>query len=143
MYDHLGGVILFKKDRPYQNIESVIAAGVEIKGDIAAQGSIRVDGAVEGKLNLKGDLVLGEKAHIKGEIRVNNIILAGKVEGTVHAAGRLEITSTGQMNGDIICSSISIEEGGILQGSSRMSMNKEKSEVFVNKRTQRQDSEKG
>ncbi|WP_054696085.1 bactofilin family protein [Syntrophomonas palmitatica] len=134
---------MFKKDRPYQNIESIIAAGVEIKGDVAAQGSIRVDGAVEGKLNLKGDLVLGEKAHIKGEIRVNNIILAGKVEGTVHAGGRLEITSTGQMNGDIICSSISIEEGGILQGSSRMSMNKEKSEVFVNKRTQRQDSEKG
>lgn len=118
-----------RKARTYENIASVIAEGVDIKGDINAQNSMRIDGSVEGKLNIKGDLVVGERGRIKGEVKVANIILAGKVEGNVAATGRLEITATGNMNGDISCSVMTIEEGGILEGSSRMSRQKEKPEA--------------
>jgi cytoskeletal protein CcmA (bactofilin family) len=118
-----------RKARTYENIASVIAEGVDIKGDINAQNSMRIDGSVEGKLNIKGDLVVGERGRIKGEVKVANIILAGKVEGNVAATGRLEITATGNMNGDISCSIMTIEEGGILEGSSRMSRQKEKPEA--------------
>ncbi len=134
---------MFKKDKPYQNIESIIAAGVEIKGDIISQSSIRVDGVVDGKINIKGDLILGEKGHIKGDINISNIIVAGTVEGTIKADGRLEITASGKIYGDIACSTLSIEEGGILQGSSQMAINRDgidTSTLFKSKRNQRQDS---
>lgn len=117
---------MFKKDNSYPNIESLIAQGVEIKGEINAPGSIRIDGRVEGKLLIKGDLVIGEKGYVKGEVNAENLILAGKIEGNIDARGRLEIKSTGTMSGDACCSVISIEEGAYLDGTSRMNKSKEK-----------------
>lgn len=117
---------MWKKDNNYPNIESLISQGVEIKGEINSPGSIRIDGRVEGKLFIKGDLIVGEKGYIKGEVNADNLILAGKIEGNIDAKGRFEIKSTGTMSGDASCSIISIEEGAYLDGTSRMNKNKEK-----------------
>ncbi len=114
-----------KKRRSFQNIESLISPGVEIKGDISSQGSIRIDGYVEGNLNIKGDLILGDKGKIKGEVKAENIIIAGKIEGTATAGTRLEIAATGTIVGDINATTLIIEEGGLLDGTSRMTRAKE------------------
>lgn len=119
---------MWKKDNSYPNIESLISQGVEIKGEINSPGSIRIDGVVEGQLFVKGDLIVGEKGFIKGEVKVENLILAGKIEGNIEARGRFEIKSTGMMSGEASCSTISIEEGAYLEGTSRMSKGKEKLE---------------
>lgn len=118
---------MFKKDNSYTNIESLISQGVEVRGEINSPGSIRIDGLVEGKLFVKGDLIVGEKGYIKGEVHADNLVLAGKIEGNIDAKGRLEIKSTGNMSGDAICSVISIEEGAYLDGTSRMNKSKDKS----------------
>lgn len=113
----------------YQDIESVISSGVEIKGEIISKGSIRVDGNIEGKMDILGDIILGEKGYIKGEIKTENMIVAGKVEGNVNAKNRLEIMGSGILLGDISCSVLIIEEGGVLEGNSKMNKGKEKSEI--------------
>lgn len=115
-----------KKTREYTNIESIISEGVEIKGDITSQSSIRLDGKVEGRIESKGDLIVGEKGYIKGEIKVTNLMLAGKIEGNTAALGRFEITSTGKMYGDLTCNLLTIEEGGYLDGTSKMFRDKDK-----------------
>lgn len=115
-----------KKTREYTNIESIISEGVEIKGDITSQSSIRLDGKVEGRIESKGDLIVGEKGYIKGEIKVTNLMLAGKIEGNAAALGRFEITSTGKMYGDLTCNLLTIEEGGYLDGTSKMLRDKDK-----------------
>ncbi|HBQ25667.1 MAG TPA: hypothetical protein DD791_04670 [Syntrophomonas sp.] len=115
-----------KKQRSFQNIESIISPGVEIKGDISSQGSIRIDGYVEGNLNIKGDLILGEKGKIKGEVKAENIIVAGKVEGRASAGTRFEIAATGAITGDINATTLIVEEGGLLDGNSRMTRAKER-----------------
>ena len=116
-----------KKDRSFQNIESLISSGVEIKGDINSQGSIRIDGQVEGNINIKGDLILGEKGKIKGEVKAGNIIIAGKLEGKATAGTRFEIAATGSITGDINATTLIIDEGGTLDGNSRMTRTKEHS----------------
>ncbi|MDD3853109.1 MAG: polymer-forming cytoskeletal protein [Syntrophomonadaceae bacterium] len=118
-----------KKAREYANIESVISETVEVKGDITSQSSLRLDGKVEGRLQIKGDLIVGEKGYIKGEVRVTNLMLAGKIEGNAAAIGRLEITATGKMYGDVTCNLLTIEEGGQLDGTSKMLRDKEKPEL--------------
>lgn len=112
-----------KRNRQLQGIESLISEGVEIKGQVFVQGSMRIDGRIEGQLDVKGDLVIGEKGQVKGGIKVENLVLAGKIEGDVQARGRFELTSTGTMNGDVTCSTLTIEEGGLLNGTSKMSKN--------------------
>lgn len=113
-------IIIFGRRKAYQNIESVIAHGVEIRGDVISQGSLRIDGMVDGKLNIKGDVILGEKGRIRGEIKVDNIIIAGRVEGSIVASSRFELTNSGYMKGDITCGVLTIEEGGVLDGNMHM-----------------------
>ncbi|HWP95608.1 MAG TPA: polymer-forming cytoskeletal protein [Syntrophomonadaceae bacterium] len=112
--------MLKRKNNSFQNIESLIGEGVIIKGNIASQGSMRVDGYIEGKMETKGDLVVGEKGHIKGELQVENLMLSGKIEGSVLCRQRCLINETGVILGDVSCSILSIEEGGTLQGASKM-----------------------
>jgi cytoskeletal protein CcmA (bactofilin family) len=118
---------LRKKQRSFQNIESLISPGVEIKGDIISQGSVRIDGQVEGNLDIKGDLILGEKGKIKGEVKAENIIIAGKLEGRAIAGTRFEIAATGVIAGDITTTTLIIDEGGLLNGNSHMARAKEHS----------------
>lgn len=108
------------KDKNQASIDSIISNGVEMKGQINAKGSIRMDGTVEGTIIVQGDVIVGEKGRIKGEIKAENLVIAGKMEGNATVKGRIEITSKGIVNGDISCSTILIEEGGILEGSSKM-----------------------
>ena len=57
------------------------------------------------------------------------MILAGRVEGNVEAKTRLEIMNTGVMLGDVSSSVLIIEEGGVLDGTSKMGKANEKSEI--------------
>ena len=114
---------MLKKDRHIQGIESLISQGVEIKGQIFAQGSMRIDGSIEGQLDVKGDILIGEKGKVKGGVKAENIILGGKIEGDVIARGRFELTSTGSINGDVACATITVEEGGLLDGNFKMAKN--------------------
>ncbi len=110
-----------KKDNHYQNIKSFIAEGVELKGQLFSTGSIRVDGVIDGELDVKGDLVVGNTGVIKGEVKVENIMLSGKLEGNLAASGKVEISSSGQMIGDVKCHVFTIEEGGVIDGTTKMS----------------------
>jgi len=115
---------VWKKHQRNDNIKSFIAEGVEIRGQIQSKGSLRVDGSIDGGMDIQGDLIIGATGILKGELKAVNIILAGKLEGNLVASGKLEITSTGKIKGDVQCSVFTIEEGGIMDGNSRMSGNK-------------------
>ncbi|MGE5544887.1 MAG: bactofilin family protein [Bacillota bacterium] len=110
------------KKAPYEGIETIISEKVLINGDFKSDGSVRIDGGIEGQLDLKGDLVLGEKGSIKGDVIATNILVSGVVEGTILARGRLEITPTGSIKGGVQCKSLIVEEGGIIQGNCKMQL---------------------
>lgn len=132
-----------KKDSSFQNVESLIADGVYIKGDVKAEGSIRVDGFIEGKMEIKGDLIIGEKGQIKGEILAENLMLAGKIEGSVLCGKRCLINESGVMLGDVSCSILSIDEGGTLHGSSKMNRQNTAPETLeINKPAPKRDNAK-
>jgi cytoskeletal protein CcmA (bactofilin family) len=114
---------MLKRERQIQGIESLISQGVEIKGQIFAQGSMRIDGKIDGQIEIKGDLLIGEKGQVKGGVKAENIILGGKIEGDVQARGRFELTSTGAIKGDVACATITVEEGGLLDGNFKMIQN--------------------
>jgi len=119
-------LVLFKRKQAFENIESLLSPGVEITGSISSQGSVRIDGKVEGKINVKGDLIVGEQGRIKGEVRASNLQLAGRIEGNAIISGRFDLTSTGVMSGDVQCSILTIEEGGQLNGNTSMGQTEEK-----------------
>lgn len=105
---------------PSPKIETVVGPNASFKGDVQSDGSMRIDGWYEGKIELAGNLIIGETGKVIGDIKAQNVSVSGAVKGTINAAGRLEILNTGKVWGDISVASFLIDEGGYFRGQSIM-----------------------
>jgi cytoskeletal protein CcmA (bactofilin family) len=101
-------------------VETVIGANVTVKGTFVSQGSLRIDGVVEGSIEAKGNVIVGEGAKVVASITAHHVSVAGQVKGNISAAGRLEITAKGRVWGDIVAASLAVDEGGVLSGRSQL-----------------------
>ena len=102
-----------------EKLESFIGINSNFKGDIKTQGTLRVDGTVEG--NIETDwLILGETSHLKGNAVSKGIIVGGRVDGNLNAREIIEIKTKGQVTGELTTTKLSIAEGAMFDGSSSM-----------------------
>lgn len=108
-----------RRPEPQTAIESTIGANTHIKGTIQGDGGLRVDGRVEGNIDLTGNLVITESAIIRAEVKANNISVAGAVQGNI-TASRVEILDTGRVWGDLIVKSLTVNEGAYFAGKTVM-----------------------
>ncbi len=106
-------------ESPSQTI-NIISEGTKIKGDIIANGDIRIDGELLGNISAKSKLVIGPKGRIEGQIICNNIEISGYVKGKVTASDLINMKSTSQIIGDIAAGKLSIEPGAMFSGSCMM-----------------------
>ena len=61
-----------------ERITSVLGSGVIWHGSINGSGGVRIEGAFEGEIALRGMLVIGETGRVTCEnIRANTVIVAG------------------------------------------------------------------
>ena len=110
-----------KKERRADSISTFLGADASVEGAIEFQGTIRVDGKVSGKISSNGGtLIVGEKASIDADISVAVAVIMGEVNGTIVAKDRIEVYPPGRIGGDIQAPVISIEPGGIFNGSCAM-----------------------
>jgi len=110
-----------KKDRKMASISTFLGTDSYVEGTIEFHGTIRLDGRVRGKISSDdGTLIIGEKAVIQADIRVNSIVVMGKVSGTIDAKERVEVYAPGRVHGDIDAGVISIEPGGVFHGNCSM-----------------------
>lgn len=99
---------------------SVIGPDVEIIGQVRSASPIRIDGKVEGEVQVQGDVTLGKSSRIKGNLSVNSISIAGTVEGNVNARDKIEMKSTAKVLGDIKAKRLSVEDGVTFIGKSEV-----------------------
>jgi len=107
------------RQRTTTAIESTIGPNTHVKGTIQGDGGLRVEGIVEGTIELTGNLVVTESAKIRANIKANNISVAGAVQGDVTAT-RVEILETGRVWGDLTVKSLLINEGAYFRGQTLM-----------------------
>jgi cytoskeletal protein CcmA (bactofilin family) len=101
-------------------IENVLGTSLVIRGDLTANGGFRIDGTVEGNVESKAAIVIGESGVVRGDVRGTDIVVAGQVVGNIICTGHLEILAKGRIEGDIDAKSVRIETGGVFRGMSRM-----------------------
>ena len=107
-----------KKEKNTDRISTFIGADACIDGTIEFKGTIRVDGQVKGKMvSSGGTVIVGEKAAVDAELQVNVIVVMGEVNGKIKAKERIEVYPPGRVGGDIQSPVVSIEPGGIFNGS--------------------------
>src|SRR6266550_2142727 len=96
--------------------ESVIAAGLTIDGKIEGAGHVRMAGRFKGDVNVDGDLTIDAGAKITGSVRANTVIIGGELDGNIDAASRVELLSTGVLNGDLKAASLTVAAGSRMRG---------------------------
>jgi cytoskeletal protein CcmA (bactofilin family) len=115
---------LFKRtERPEERVAaggndgfSLLNANLTLTGDIESDGTVRIDGRLEGSVRRAAVVILGTGATIKGNITAREVLVGGTVEGNIDAADRIELQPSAVVTGDIEAGAILIREGGVVRG---------------------------
>lgn len=99
---------------------NIITDGTVIKGDIVASGDFRLDGKLEGNIQLNGKLVIGDSGVVNGNVLCQNANIIGTVNGNISVKELLSLHSTARVRGDILINNLSIEPGAMFTGKCRM-----------------------
>lgn len=99
---------------------SVIGPRMKVVGDLTTEGTIRIEGHVQGDVEAGKAVVVGKQGEIQGDIRTQDSVVSGRVRGSVTAASRLEVQATAQIDGEVHARRLQLEEGALLNGTIRM-----------------------
>jgi cytoskeletal protein CcmA (bactofilin family) len=104
---------------PAKAVPSIIGADLIITGNVDSKGEIQVDGEIKGDINC-GSLLLGDKSTVHGGVMAEDVVVRGKVIGSVRAL-RVTLQAQSHVEGDIYHQSLAIEQGAYFEGKSRRS----------------------
>jgi cytoskeletal protein CcmA (bactofilin family) len=97
-------------------VRALIDAGLNIKGDLQTDGEVQVDGQITGDISC-AHLTVGKDGAILGDIKANEVVVRGKVQGTIRAT-RVILQESARVEGDIFHDRLAIEEGARFIGAS-------------------------
>jgi cytoskeletal protein CcmA (bactofilin family) len=115
---------MFKKKKD-EDIKAFLGKGAEFTGKLIFSGIVRIDGDFNGEIFGGGTLVIGEGAHVEGDIHVETILVSGDVLGRIEVKERIEIYPPGKIQGNVITPIFVMQEGAIFEGNSKMETSKQ------------------
>ncbi|MCF7797733.1 MAG: polymer-forming cytoskeletal protein [Lentisphaeria bacterium] len=107
-----------------QRIETIVGRGSHVTGDMIVQGSIHINGEVDGSVRATGFVTVSETGVIHGGLTGEYAIVGGVVEGDVTVQGKVVLSKYAKLKGDIVSSRLIIEDGAVFEGKSTMSATK-------------------
>jgi cytoskeletal protein CcmA (bactofilin family) len=97
---------------------ATIGKSILIRGEITGSESLSIEGRVEGSISLPGNRVtVRQNGQVLASIAAREIVVLGEVNGRCEASDHLELGSASFLNGDVVVSRISIEDGAVFTGS--------------------------
>jgi cytoskeletal protein CcmA (bactofilin family) len=99
---------------------TLLAKGVELRGEIKVDGTVRIDGRLDGEVQTKGEIIVGEDGMVQGTIFAGTLISSGRIKATVTATERIQLLKTAILIGEVHCPVLSMEDGAKFQGASDM-----------------------
>ena len=110
----------WQQQETVNNSHSIIADNLHIVGDIRFSGTLRIDGKIDGKIELikkqKGTLILSTTAQINGPVSTTNLISNGVINGRVYVDEKLECRNNSRINGQVNYGSLHLDSGAIIEG---------------------------
>src|SRR4051812_19122795 len=99
---------------------SIIAIGTKITGDCETDGTLRIEGTIEGTVKAGKAVVVGKDGVVRGDILTQDAVIGGHVTGIVTAESRLELQATCVIDGEIRARRVKLDEGGKVNGNIQM-----------------------
>jgi cytoskeletal protein CcmA (bactofilin family) len=105
-----------RSNQPASDGYSVIDEHLAIAGDISTDGTVRVDGRIDGTHHRTDTMIIGAGAVVVGHVEAREVVIAGELTGNLVVSGRVEVQKTGVVRGDIRAAAVMLEEGGTVHG---------------------------
>ena len=108
---------------PPETVISIIGPGMHVIGECQTDGTIRIEGSVEGTVRAGKAVVVGKDGSVDGEVFTQDAVISGRVSGVLVAESRLELQATCRIEGQVRARRMQLEEGAILNGTVKMGEN--------------------
>tara|TARA_Y100000031_G_scaffold147489_1_gene182605 strand:- start:49 stop:471 length:423 start_codon:yes stop_codon:yes gene_type:complete len=122
---------MIKTEFEGKEVKAFLGEGTKFKGVLKFDGTVRLNGYIEGEIITNDTLIIGEKAHIVAELSVGAVISLGKIEGNISASKKIEIRAKSQLIGNIKTPVLFIEEGASFEGQCEMLGNENKKVIRI------------
>ncbi|MBT8191459.1 MAG: polymer-forming cytoskeletal protein [Saprospiraceae bacterium] len=99
---------------------NTLVSGTTVEGTITAQNDIRIDGVVDGILNCKGKLIIGQEGRVEGQATCQNAVIEGNFQGSLTVQDVLDVRENANVVGDIKTGKLNIQQGAIFNGNCDM-----------------------
>ncbi|MEC9367662.1 MAG: polymer-forming cytoskeletal protein [Pseudomonadota bacterium] len=96
---------------------SIIGEDLTVTGNVISKGEIQVEGEIQGDIHC-GSLLIGDKARITGGVVADDVIVRGRVNGSIRGL-RVTLQASSHVEGDIHHQTLAIEQGAFFEGKSR------------------------
>jgi cytoskeletal protein CcmA (bactofilin family) len=103
-----------------EDVSAFIGKGVDFKGTISYQGTVRIDGSLDGEIQTDGILLVGEEAVLKAKISAGTVVCKGKITGDIVAKEKIKLRAPAVVTGGVKTPMLSIEEGVLFNGTLEM-----------------------
>ena len=117
------------ESRDLSDVVSIIGPGMQVVGDCTSDGVVRIEGRVEGIIRAAKSVVVGKDGFVTGDIETQDLIVAGRVAGTITAQSRVELQASCHVEGDIRSRRVKLDEGGRVEGRLHMGAETAKPEM--------------
>src|SRR5215831_8787372 len=97
-----------------------LGKGTKIVGKLNFEGSVRIEGQIEGEITAQDTLTIGEGAVVKAKINGTSVVVHGQVTGDISARTRLELRAPSKVVGNISTPNLVIQEGAVFEGQCAM-----------------------
>ncbi len=97
---------------------ATIGKSIQIEGTLTGSEDLSIDGRIQGRIKLTGHaLTIGPNGKIEAGLRAKVVIIQGQVKGNITADDRIQITSSGTVEGDLKAPRVALEDGARFAGS--------------------------
>ena len=101
-----------------RRVTAWIGQGVVVEGRITSAQDLRIDGKVEGTIEVGNHgLIIGASAAVKANLVARSIVISGAVNGNITASERVDLHATGSVEGDITSPRLIMADGAFVKGS--------------------------
>lgn len=109
-----------------EGMRAFLSEGTEFKGVLTFEGTLRIDGKLEGEILSSGTLVVGQSGEINADITTSTLISRGKITGNVTTTKRVVLHAESELLGNVKTGSLNVEEGAVFDGHCEMIRAREK-----------------
>jgi cytoskeletal protein CcmA (bactofilin family) len=104
------------KDKSGSRLDSLVGPETTVRGDCRVGGSLRLDGTIEGRVDVTETFLTGPRSRLKGEVHCRDAVIAGAIEGNISASETVELQTGARVFGDISSKGLIIQRDCVFEG---------------------------